>query len=136
MQPQENSSPESRSPQNPSPEIPSPENSPSPTAAVRNPWGSLVLFLSGLLFWGPVGLAVWTISTARFGASGMGPMAGVYLIGALFNFVLYAAFAGGCLLAIYACIQKPWQNKPVSILFVLQLITLAGFIVLGVLSSQ
>ncbi|MBP1317426.1 hypothetical protein J2X56_003371 [Herbaspirillum sp. 1173] len=103
---------------------------------MRNPWGSLVLFLSGLLFWGPVGLAVLTISTARFGASGMGPMAGVYLIGALFNFVLYAAFAGGCLLAIYACIQKPWQNKPVSILFVLQLITLAGFIVLGVLSSQ
>ena len=50
--------------------------------------------------------------------------------------MLFRSFAGGCLLAIYTCIQKPWQNKPVSILFVLQLITLAGFIVLGVLSSQ
>jgi len=96
----------------------------------------MVLFLSGLLLWGPFGLAVFTLSTARFGATGMGPLAGVYLVGALFDFVMYVALAGGCLLAIYACIQKPWQNKPVSILFVLQLITLVGFVILGELSGK
>lgn len=107
----------------------SPEDVPSkPPISHRAPWASLLLFLSGLLLWGPIALSAYVLSSARFSSSGMAGLAAVVLVENLSRFVMGSMLFGIVLLAIYGVIQRPWKKGRRSVLFVLQLIWLVVFL--------
>lgn len=89
-----------------------------------DPWGSVLLFLSGMLLWGPFALALLTFSLASFGSTGMAGVGVISLADSMFTFILDCAFAGALLLAVYVVVQKPWREGALSFLFVLQLLSL------------
>ncbi|MFT4266851.1 MAG: hypothetical protein QM586_06475 [Xenophilus sp.] len=104
----------------------------SPEATPRighHPWASVALFLSGVLLWGPVVLAIFVISSTRFSPVGMAGLAAVVLANNLVDLALVASMGALVLLGVYACIQQPWKGR-VSTFFLLQLISLV--IVMGV----
>ncbi|OWY29729.1 hypothetical protein CEJ42_07655 [Herbaspirillum robiniae] len=90
-----------------------------------------MLFVSGLLLWAPFPLAFLAVSSASFSASGMAGLGAVYLLQGLSAIIWHCAFVSALLLVAYVFIQKPWKRKPISILFVLQLLSLGGMAVMA-----